>query len=87
MTYKNIKRVKPQMEIPGTTGPLEDALDDLTERLDDLDKIKDSIGPAKERLADIMFSLRKDKIFHKGRHFNITTPEIKPKLRVSKQKS
>ena len=86
MSYKSIKRVKRQMEIPGSTGPLEEALDDICERLEEMDKIKESIPPAKDRLAEIMLSVRKDRIFHKGRHFSVTSPEIKPKLRITKQK-
>lgn len=84
MSYK---KVKAQIEIPGCGSRLEDALEDLTERMDELEKVKESIAPAKETLVNIMFELRKDKIFHKGRHFLITSPEIKPKLRVTKQKS
>jgi hypothetical protein len=84
MSYKPNK---PQMEIPGVGSKFEEALDDLVERLDDLDKLKESIKPAKERLAGIMFSIRKDKVFHKGHHFSITSPEIGPKLRCTKQKS
>jgi len=79
-------RNKKQMEIPGSTNELEEALDDLTERLDDLDKAKESIGPAKDRLTEVMQKYGKDKIFHEGRHFSISSPEIKPKLRVTKQK-
>jgi hypothetical protein len=77
---------KDQIEIDGCSNDLEAALDDLADRLEDMDKIKESIGPAKERLAGIMFSYRKDKIFHRGRHFHVATPEIKPKLRITKQK-
>jgi CII-binding regulator of phage lambda lysogenization HflD len=90
MTKENymIKRqVKAQMEIPGVGSRLEDALDDISDRLDDLEKVKESIDPAKETLMNIMFELRKDRIFHKGRHFTVTSPDIKPKLRVTKQKS
>ncbi len=81
----NMKK-KSQLEIDGIDLKLEEALDDLIERLDELDKIKDSITPAKERLANIMYENRREKIYHKGRHFSIASPEIKPKLRVTKQK-
>lgn len=81
------------MEIPGSTGPLEDALDDVTDRLDDIDKLKkeietirEALVPAQDRLAEIMLSIGKEKIFHKSRHFSVSSPEIKPKLRITKQK-
>jgi hypothetical protein len=78
---------KRQMEIPGSTNDLEIALDDLCDRLEDMDKLKESIDPAKQRLTDVMFSIRKEKIYHRGRHFTMSSPEIKPKLRITKQKS
>lgn len=81
------RQVKAQMEISGVGSRLEDALDDLSDRLDDLEKAKKSIAPAKETLTDIMFELRKDRISHKGRNFIVTSPEIKPTLRVTMQKS
>ena len=77
---------KAQIEIPGTTNELEIALDDLSDRLDDLEKDKESIGPAKDKLSEVMMACRKDKIFHRGRNFSISSPEIKPKLRITKQK-
>jgi DNA-binding transcriptional regulator GbsR (MarR family) len=85
MGFKRQK--KAQMEIEGCSNRLTEALDDLVERLDELDKITESIKPAKERAADIMFEERIDKIFHKGRHLSLSSPEIKPKLRCSKAKS
>lgn len=82
------------MEIPGSSGPLEDALDDITDRLDDIDNLKkeievirEALVPAQDRLAEIMISAGKSKIAHKSRNFSVSEPEIKPKLRVSKQKS
>ena len=94
MSYKSIKRVKRQMEIPGSTGPLEDALDDLSDRMDEIDKLKqeivdirESLEPAQDRLAEIMLSVRKSKVLHRGRNFSVSEPELKPKLRVTKQKS
>lgn len=89
-----IKRaIKRQMEIPGSSGALEDALDDMNDRLDEIDKLKkeivdirESLEPAEDRLAEIMISVHKEKITHKGRTFTVKTPEIKPRLKVTKQK-
>jgi hypothetical protein len=58
MANKPVLRIKKQMEIPGSTNDLEIALDDLCDRLEDMDKLKDSIDPAKQRLTDVKFMSR-----------------------------
>ena len=93
MSYKSNGGVKRQIEIPGSSGPLEDALDDVADRFEEIDKLKNEIeqirealSPAQDRLAEIMLSCGKSKIAHRGRNFSVSDPEIKPKLKVSKQK-
>lgn len=85
--------MKRQMEIPGSTGPLEEALDDLCDRLEEIDKLKKEISeirealePAEDHLANILLAVGKEKMFHRCRHFSVSSPEIKPKLRITKQK-
>lgn len=79
-------RNKRQMEIPGSTSELEVALDDLSDRLDDVERAKESIPPAKERLAEIMASIGKEKVFHRNRHFSVTETPASTKLRITKSK-
>lgn len=76
-----------QQIIPGTDTELSIALDDISDRLDEVDKAKESIPPARERLAEIMQSVGKDKIFHRSRHFGIIETVSAVKLRISKSKS
>lgn len=81
---------KNQIEIPGSSNELEIALDDICDRLEEIDKFKENvkeiIQPAKARLAKVMMQHRKEKIFHRGRHFNISSPDLEPKLRITKQR-
>jgi hypothetical protein len=86
MPYKSNKRDKRQMEIPGSTNQLEEALDDLSDRLEDAEKAKEVIPPARERLAEMMVKLGKESIKHRGRSFSVKETPSVVKLSVRKEK-
>lgn len=83
MAYKSNKQ---QFEIKGSWEELETALDDLSDRLEEAEKAKESIPPARERLADIMVKHGKDQIKHRGRSFSVKETQAVLKLSVRKEK-
>ena len=75
-----------QIEMDGVVSELEHALNDLNEMLDDADKLKETIPLAKERVAKMMRTHRKDSIRHGGRTFIFVEGKItEDKIRVAKR--
>ena len=75
-----------QMEMSGPWEDLESALDDLSDRFDDAEKAKESIPPARERLAEMMLKHGRDQIKHRGRSFSVKETPSVVKLSVRKEK-
>ena len=79
-------RNKRQIEINGSWTDLENALDDLSDRLEDAEKAKEAIPPARERLAEIMVKHGRENIKHRGRSFSVKETQATLKLSVRKEK-
>lgn len=78
--------MRTQAEIEGINTALEDAINDVIEQIDEIEKLKESVPLAKERVAKIMKEQGLEKVRHAGRTFHVVEPKISEiKLKITKK--